>query len=208
MALSSEGKLKNFADEVKSDAKQICDQIRQQTKTELHEKTKEGKEKILAGSREYILQETEKMKREKSLEISKANIKARQEYFKYGGELSSKIFEAVRKKLEIFKKSGAYGDYLLQCCKNVMEKNKTDLAVFYMREDGEIMTKKVKAELEKSFGPDSAEFMEDETIKTGGLRFFDRAKNILINDVFDEKTERAKELLNSIISPHFTSINN
>jgi len=206
MALSSEGKLKNFADEVKSDAKQICDQIKQQTKTELHEKTKEGKEKILAESREYILQETGKIKREKSLEISKADIKARQEYFKYGGELSSKIFEAARKKLEVFKKSGAYGDYLLQCCKNVMEKTGGGLSVFYMREDGEIMTDKVKTELEKSFGSGRAEFIEDETIKTGGLRFFDRAKNILINDVFEEKTERAKELLNAIISPHFTSV--
>ena len=206
MALSSEEKLRNFADAVTGDAKQICDQIDEQSKNELQEKTKEGKEKILAETQEYILRETEKIKKEKSLEIAKANMKSKQDYFRFGDEVFSRVFEDVRKKLADFMESGAYGDYLLQCCKNVMEKAGTDIGIFHMPKDGPAMAGKVKAELEKSFDASKLEFIDDETIQGGGLRFFDHAKNVLVNDVFEEKMERAKELLNSIISPHFTSV--
>ena len=206
MALGSEEKLRNFAGEVTGDAKQICDQMDTQAKKELQEKTREGKEEILAQTQEYILRETEKIKKEKSLEISRANIKSRQDYFKFGDTVSSMVFEAVQKKLEAFMESEAYAGYLLQSCKNIIEKAGTGLGIFYMPKDEPIMAGKVKPELEKSFDIAETEFIRDETIKTGGLRFFDHAKNVLINDVFEEKAERAKELLNSIISPHFTSV--
>ncbi|MCL1793830.1 MAG: V-type ATP synthase subunit E family protein [Oscillospiraceae bacterium] len=205
MALSSGDKLKNFAEAVTGDAKQICGQIEQQAKKELQEKTKAGKAKILAETQEYIHRETEKIKKEKSLEISKANIKARQEYFKYGDAVSSQVFLSVQKKLSAFIKSGSYTDYLLQSCKNVLEKTGADVGIFYMPDDEKTM-ETVKAELENGFDLAKTEFIKDETIKGGGLRFFDHAKNVLINDVFEEKTERAKELLNFIISPHFTSV--
>ena len=205
MALSSEEKLKNFAGEVTGEAKQICDQLEIQAKKELQDKTKEGKTQIASQAQEYILRETEKIKKEKALEIAKANIKSRQDYFKFGGEISSRVFGAVQKKLVDFMESEAYGAYLLQCCKNVMEKAGTDLGIFYMPKDEHIIAGKVRAGLEKSFDMAKTEFIKDETIKTGGLRFFDHAKNVLINDVFEEKEERAKELLNSVISPHFVS---
>jgi vacuolar-type H+-ATPase subunit E/Vma4 len=159
----------------------------------------------LAETQEYIHRETEKIKKEKSLEISKANIKARQEYFKYGDAVSSQVFLSVQKKLSAFIKSGSYTDYLLQSCKNVLEKTGADVGIFYMPDDEKTM-ETVKAELENGFDLAKTEFIKDETIKGGGLRFFDHAKNVLINDVFEEKTERAKELLNFIISPHFTSV--
>ena len=203
MAKSTEEKLKNFAGEVTGEARQICEQIDGQAQNELQEKTKEGKEKILSESREYILIETERIKKEKSLEISKANIKSKQDYFKYGDEVSSRVFERVQKKLAAFMESEAYASYLLECCKKEMEKTE-ELRIYYMPEDEKTITEKVKPEL--GFDTAKTEFIKDETIKMGGLRFFDPAKNTLINEAFDQKTERAKELLNSIVSPHFTSV--
>ena len=205
MALSSEEKLKNFADEVTSDAKQISGEIEKETKLALQQQTSEGRKKIFAQTQGYISQETEKIKKEKALEISRANIKARQDYFKFGDSVSSQVFETVKKKLVAFMESESYGAYLSQSCKNVMERAGTDLGIFYMPKDEELIEKKVKPSLSGSFDLGKTEFIKDETIKIGGLRFFDRAKNILINDAFEEKAERAKELLNAIISPKFTA---
>jgi len=208
MPLNSEDKLKNFANEAMSDAKQISEEIERQTKYDFQEKTKDGRKKILAQMQSYIGQETEKIKKEKSLEASQANVKTRQDYFKYSDTISSRVFELVGARLKKFmeSESGDYEAYLFQSCKNVMEKTGTDIGIFYMPEDEGIMTGKVKNKLGGLFDISQVEFIKDETIKIGGLRFFDHAKNILINDVFDEKTERAKELLNSIIGPQFTSV--
>jgi len=206
--LSSEEKLKNFANEAKNDAKQISEEIERRTKLEFQEKTKDGKKKILAQMQSYIQQETDKIKKEKSLEISQANVKTRQDYFRYADTISSRVFESVNAKLKNFMESNPeeYEDYLFQSCKNVIEKTGTDIGIFYMPEDEEIMTVKIKNKLNGLSDMSQIEFIKDETIKIGGLRFFDHMKNILINDVFDEKLERAKELLNSIIGPHFTSV--
>jgi vacuolar-type H+-ATPase subunit E/Vma4 len=199
VALSREEKLKNFASEVTNEARLICEQTENQVKAELEQKTKEGKDEIFARTQDYILSETEKIKKENSLEISKANILARQDYFKYGDEVSSKVFGEVRKKLAAFAASDRYFDYLLQSCRNVTEKT-AGIDIYYMPEDEPLI-----AGLEKRSDFGGAKFIKDDTIKSGGLRFFDRAKNRLINDGFEEKIERAKQLLNLIISPHFTS---
>ncbi|MCL1859589.1 MAG: V-type ATP synthase subunit E family protein [Oscillospiraceae bacterium] len=206
MPLSAEEKLDNFAKEAITDAKHISQEIDRQTKFEFQEKTKDGRKKIFAQTQDYIQKETEKIKKEKSMETSQANIKTRQDYFKYADSISSRVFESVNTKLKNFTESNDYEDYLFQSCKNVIEKNGVTLGIFYMPGDEEIMTVKIKNKLDGLFDISQVEFIKDETIKTGGLRFFDHVKNILINDVFDEKTERAKELLNSIIGPHFTAV--
>ena len=208
MPLNSDEKLKNFAHEAMDDAKHISDEIERQTKREFHEKTKDGRKKILAQIQSHIQSETEKIKKEKSLEISQINVKTRQDYFKYSDTISSRVFESVNEKLENFMESKPenYENYLFCSCKNVIEKTGTDIGIFYMPKDEEIMTVNVRNRLEGLFDISRVEFIKDETIKIGGLRFFDHIKNILINDVFDEKTDRAKELLNSIIGPQFTSV--
>lgn len=206
MALSDEEKLKNFENEAMNDAKRASEEIERRTKLEFQEKTKDGRKKIFAQSQNYIQNETEKIKKEKSLEISQANIKARQDYFKYSDTISSRVCESVDEKLADFMKSGDYENYLFLSCKNVIEKTGTDIGIFYMPGDEEIMTGIIKNKLAEIFDMSQIEFIKDETIKIGSLRFFDHARNILINDVFDEKKERAKELLNSIIGPQFTAV--
>ena len=207
MALNSEEeKLENFADEAMSDAKKISGEIEETTKREFQEKLKDGEKKIVAQMNSYIQHESEKIKKEKSLEISQAEIKTKQDYFRYIHCVASNVLETVYEKIKDFKKSGEYINYLFECCKNVMEKTGADIDVFYMPDDEEFMTSKVRERLSGIFDLSGTEFKTDETIKTGGLRFFDRGKNIFINDVFDEKTERAKELLYSEIGPQFTGV--
>ena len=105
-----------------------------------------------------------------------------------------------------FTDSGEYAPYLFACCKNVMEKVGTDIDIFYRPSDEGVISAQVKNRLAASFDISQAAFMPDETIKTGGLRFFCREKNVFINEVFEEKTERAKELLHSIIGPLFAGV--
>jgi len=208
MALSSDEKLKNFAGEAMNEAKKISGEIREQNEREMREKTDEGEKRINAKINNYIRHETETIKKEKSLEISQAEIRAKQEYFKYIDSVSTRVFEAVAAKLKDFAGSGEYTDYLTDCCINVMEKTGTSIAVSYMPQDEETVAGTVKNILRKKIAGDisRAEFIRDEAIKSGGLRFFDRAKNLFVNDVFDEKTARARELLHAIIGPYFTGV--
>ena len=205
MALSNEQKLRNFAGEAMNDAKQISAEIEIRTKQEFQEKLDDGDKKLLGQMYSYIRHEIEKIKKEKSLEISQASIKSKQDYFKYGDSVSLRVFEIVADKLKKFMESGDYAEYLFESCKNIIKKSGTDIDILYMPNDEEIVTVEIKNRLNGLFDISQVEFIKDETIKTGGLRFFDRAKHILINDIFDEKTERAKELLNSIIGPRFMS---
>ena len=208
MALSSDEKLKNFAGEAMNEAKKISGEIREQNERDMREKSEEGEKKIDAKINNYIRHETETIKKEKSLEISQAEIKAKQEYFKYIDSVSSRVFEAVAEKLKDFARSGEYIDYLTRCCVNVMEKTGTAIDVSYMPGDEATVAETVKNILRKKISGDIslAEFVKDEAIKSGGLRFFDREKNLFVNDVFDEKTVRARELLHAIIGPYFTGV--
>jgi len=206
MALSSDEKLKNFAGEAMNEAKKISGEIQEQNNRELREKLEEGEKKIDAKTGGYIRNETERIKKEQSLEISQAEIKTRQEYFKYIDSVSSRVFEAAAKKLGEFIGSDAYADYLARCCVNVMTKTGPGIDVLYMPGDEALMAGTVKDRLAGLFDLAQTGFLKDETIKTGGLRFFDRGKNLFVNDVFDEKTERAKELLHDIIGPQFTGV--
>ena len=210
MALSSDEKLRNFAGEAINDAKQISEEMERQTKHDFNEKIRDGKKQILTRMQNYVQQETEKIKKEKSLEISQANVKTRQDYFKYTDTISSQVSQSVhselRKFMESSGKSGGYELYLFQSCKNIMENSGNKISVFYSPKDESVTTVNVKNKLEEIFDISRIEFVKDETIKTGGLRFYDHVKNILINDAFEEKAERAKELLNSIIGPQFSSV--
>jgi len=207
LALSSDEKLKNFAGEAMNEAKKISGEIKEQNEREMREKSEEGEKKINAKINNYIRHETETIKKEKSLEISQAEIKAKQEYFKYIDSVSSRVFESVAAKLRDFAGSAEYIDYLTRCCVNVMEKTGTAIEVSYMPKDEETVAGTVKSNLEKISGDISrAEFVKDEAIKSGGLRFFEREKNLFVNDVFDEKAERARELLHAIIGPYFTGV--
>ena len=206
MALSGEDKLKKFATEVTNEARQISGQIEAQTSSELEEKTKSGKEQILAWAKDYIEQETQKIKKEASLEISRANINSKHDYFKYIDSVCQEVFDAVKQKLDEFAKSEDYVSYLFLCCKNVIENLGTNIGIFYMPEDERLVTEKIKGELSNLFELGSAEFIKDSTIRLGGLRFFDHEKNILINEVFEDKAERAVEMFYSLASPKFTSV--
>jgi vacuolar-type H+-ATPase subunit E/Vma4 len=209
VALSPEdkNKLEYFTQEAMNDAKTISDEIEEKTEREFQEKIDEGEKKILAEINNFIQQETEKIKKEKVLEVSQANVKSRKDYFKYGDAVELRVMDIVSEKLKSFIASESYGEYLFESCKNIIEKTGTDIDILYMPGDEELVTVKVRTRLENS-GKDISrvKFKKDAAIKVGGLRFYDHTRNIIISGVFDEKTERAKELLNSIIGPKFMAV--
>ena len=208
MPFTDEEKLQNLAAEAMNDAAKICEEIKENVKTEFQEKLEAGEKKLLSDIYNYIQTEIEKIRREKSLEISQANIKSRQEYFKYSHTISQRVFEQINLRLKDFLSSEDYEKYLIDSCKNIIQKSgsenedEAEIDILYMPRDEELINK-IKSKIK--FG-EKTQFKKDEFIDVGGLRFFNRKKNILINDIFDEKMERAKELLSSLIGPQFTAI--
>jgi len=202
MVLTDEEKLQNLADEAMNDAKKVSGEIQEKTNREFEEKVDDGEKKLLYEIYNYIQNEIDKIRKQKSLEVSRVNIKAQQEYFKYGDAIQEQVFGNVKRRIKSFTESTDYETYLLESCKNVIGKSGTELDILYMPKDEKVINN-VKSRLQSAGG---INFKPDESISFGGLKFFSRSRNILINDAFDEKMERAKELLSSLIGPKFTAI--
>lgn len=206
MALSGEDKLKNFADEAMGEARKISGEIETRIKSELTKKLKEGEQKIASRINADIRHETENIKIEQGLAVSQAEIRAKQDYFKYIDSVSERVLFLAAKKAEEFAGSEKYSDYLFECCKNAMQRLGADIDIFYKPGDGGLMVSRIKDRLGISFDLSHTAFISDETIKTGGLRFFCRAKGVFVNDAFEEKTERAKGPLHSVIGKLFSEV--
>ena len=206
MALTGEEKLKNFAAEAMGEAKKISGEIEARTKSELNEKLSEGQTKINERINGHIRHETEKIKKEQSLAASQAEIRTKHDYLKYIDSISEKTLGLAAEKLKDFANSEKYPDYLFECCSNVLQKFGPDMDIFYRPSDEEIMISQIKKRLGALFTLSGTVFIADKTIKKGGLKFLHRDENVFINDAFEEKTERAKKLLHSMIGQLFAEV--
>ena len=205
MALTNEEKLKKFEDETMSDALKICDEIKEKTKLDFQEKLNAGDKQILSEIYDFMQNSIGEIRKEKSLEISHAGIEYWHEYLKYSDTIFAGILEKVREKLNKFLLSDEYFDYLKNSCINVINKIGAQIDILYMKRDENIILK-LKAQLPNDAGA-AINFIADEEIKIGGLRFRDKTTNILINDILDEKFARSKELLTEFIGLLFKEAN-
>ena len=210
MALTDEEKLQNLEAEAVSDAKKISGEIQENTKREFEEKVEDGEKKLLADIYAYIQNEINQIRREKNLEISRVNIETQHEYFRYGDAAPERVFENVRQRLKTFTESKDYETYLLESCRNVIQKSGSELDIMYMPKDEKIINN-IKNQIQSSnninnININNINFKADAGITLGGLKFFNKSKNIMVNDAFDEKMQRAKELLSSLMGPQFTAI--
>lgn len=194
MALTNDEKLKNFEYEAMTDAQRVCDEIKATTKQELQDKIDAGEKQILADIYEFMQDTIGKIRKEKSLEISRAGIDYRHEYLRYSDTMFVGIFEKVDERLKMFLASDEYFKYLKTSCINIIDKLGEKINILYKPGDEDLIIK-----LKSQINSEDVNFIPDEDIKVGGLRFRDIEKNILINDILDEKIARSKEMLTASI---------
>ncbi|GHV14972.1 hypothetical protein FACS1894219_11560 [Clostridia bacterium] len=207
MALSEEDKLKNFASDAISEARQISEEIEKKTASDMKKLVESGKKKIDAQTNLYIKKETEKIIHETSLEVSSADIRVHQEFLRKSDELVTRVLGEVEKKLADFVKSKAYTEYLIASCKNVLRRVSKGVVILYKPDEKAIIDAFVVPAIrdfiaqETKLSADTVTFQADSTITLCGLRFLETGRNILINDAIDEKLIRARDELTAMIAP-------
>lgn len=197
MAITNDDKLQQFENETMNDAQKVCDEIKEKIKLEFQEKLEAGETKLLNEFYELVQSSVKEVRKEKSLEISNASIKYWHEYLKYSDAIFTGILDKVREKLNKFVLSAEYADYLKKSCIHVIDKLGSQIEILYMSRDKKIIDE-IKSQLPDNVGTE-INFIADEEIKIGGLRFRNMKNNVLINDILDEKIARSKEMLTEAI---------
>ena len=205
MAMTNEEKLVRFENEAMGDAQKACDEIREKIKSEFQTKVEAGEKKLFGEFDDFVQSAAEEIRKEKSMEISHASIEYWHEYLKYSDTIFSGIIDKVRDKIEKFLVSDGYVDYLKSSCVNIIDRFGVQIEILYMPRDEKIISE-LKSQLSANIGAE-LNFIVDEEIKIGGLRFRDTSVNILINDSLDEKIARSGELLTTAIGLLFKEAN-
>ena len=137
-------------------------------------------------AREEINAETEKLKREANKTLSAEQLSIKRTLSEKNEELKNQLFEEVRKKMEDFKKTEEYKNYLKTKIREAVSFASGDALQFYLDPSDE----EYRKELEEEF---SISMLVSETPFTGGIRAVIPEKNILIDNSFDSLISEEQE---------------
>ncbi len=137
-------------------------------------------------AREEINAETEKLKREANKTLSAEQLSIKRTLSEKNEELKHQLFEEVRKKMEDFKKTEEYKNYLKTKIREAVSFASGDALQFYLDPSDE----EYRKELEEEF---SISMLVSETPFTGGIRAVIPEKNILIDNSFDSLISEEQE---------------
>lgn len=204
MAITDDQKLDNFDAETMGEAEEIKKSILSQTEEEKKAKLRDGEDEIIRELQIETQNQTESLRKENDLKVSRHMIKLRQEYLKLRDEILTKVNGEVKKKIIEFTSGGGYTDYLYELTVRAVSVTGAECDVYYGTADF-LRAEEVKTRLinEKPFDYAELNFIEDKTIKFGGFKFHERKRGILLNETLDVNLERSHETLNVIMGPYF-----
>lgn len=184
--LTTEEKLQHFYDaSIESAAKEAAT-ITKEHQDALDKTFLEHKETKERQAMAQIKTETDRIKREINKVVSARQIETRRIISAKKDELEAVIFEDIEKRLEIFKKSPEYIEYLTKHIQEAIDFAQKDEMVVYIDPSDEACI----PELEKRFG--FAPKISRESWM-GGMRAVIRSKNILIDNSFATLLQDAKD---------------
>lgn len=187
--MTTEEKLQHFYDvsmeSAREEARKALEEYKQ-TLDKMFEEHKEEKEK----SAELRLKlETENAKREINKALSAEQLHIKRKLSKKQQELREKIFIDLQAKLEIFRVSSDYPQWLEKKIKEAQDVAGADEIQIYLAKADEELKEKIEAETGLSIQISEEPFM-------GGMRAVIPAKNILIDQTFLTMFESEKEEFN------------
>lgn len=187
--MTTEEKLQHFYDVSMESAKEEAQKALEEYRKALDDMFEEHKEEKERSAKQRLKLETENAKREINKALSAEQLHIKRKLSKKQQELREKIFVDLQAKLEIFRKSSDYPQWLEKKIKEAQKIAGTDEIQIYLSKIDENLKESIEAETGLSIQLSDEPFM-------GGMRAVIPAKNILIDQTFLTMFESEKEEFN------------
>lgn len=187
--MTTEEKLQHFYDVSMESAKEEAQKALEEYRKTLDDMFEEHKKEKEKNAKLRLKLETENAKREINKALSAEQLHIKRKLSKKQQELREKIFIDLQAKLEIFRKSSDYPQWLEEKIKGAQNIAGTDEIQIYLAKVDEELKEKIEAETGLSIQLSEEPFM-------GGMRAVIPAKNILIDQTFLTMFESEKEEFN------------
>ena len=185
--MTTEEKLQHFYDVSMESAREEAQKALEEYRRALDDMFEEHKKEKSAELRLKL--ETENAKREINKALSAEQLHIKRKLSKKQQELREKIFIDLQAKLEIFRKSSDYPQWLEEKIKEAQNIADSDEIQIYLSKIDENLKESIEAETGISIQLSEEPFM-------GGMRAVIPAKNILIDQTFLTMFESEKEEFN------------
>lgn len=187
--MTTEEKLQHFYDVSMESAREEAQKALEEYRRALDDMFEEHKKEKEKSAELRLKLETENAKREINKALSAEQLHIKRKLSKKQQELREKIFIDLQAKLEIFRKSSDYPQWLEEKIKEAQNNADSDEIQIYLSKIDENLKESIEAETGISIQLSEEPFM-------GGMRAVIPAKNILIDQTFLTMFESEKEEFN------------
>lgn len=187
--MTTEEKLQHFYDVSMESAREEAQKALEEYRRALDDMFEEHKKEKEKSAELRLKLETENAKREINKALSAEQLHIKRKLSKKQQELREKIFIDLQAKLEIFRKSSDYPQWLEEKIKEAQNIAASDEIQIYLSKIDENLKESIEAETGISIQLSEEPFM-------GGMRAVIPAKNILIDQTFLTMFESEKEEFN------------
>ena len=187
--MTTEEKLQHFYDVSMESAREEAQKALEEYRRALDDMFEEHKKEKEKSVELRLKLETENAKREINKALSAEQLHIKRKLSKKQQELREKIFIDLQAKLEIFRKSSDYPQWLEEKIKEAQNIANADEIQIYLSKIDENLKESIEAETGLSIQLSEEPFM-------GGMRAVIPAKNILIDQTFLTMFESEKEEFN------------
>ena len=187
--MTTEEKLQHFYDVSMESAREEAQKALEEYRRALDDMFEEHKKEKEKSAELRLKLETENAKREINKALSAEQLHIKRKLSKKQQELREKIFIDLQAKLEIFRKSSDYPQWLKEKIKEAQNIADSDEIQIYLSKIDENLKESIEAETVISIQLSEEPFM-------GGMRAVIPAKNILIDQTFLTMFESEKEEFN------------
>lgn len=184
--MTTEEKLQNFHNHSIESANAEAERMITEHQAALDKLFEEHKNLRRQQSKDEILAETEKLKREANKTLSTEQISIKRTLSKKNSELKAKLFAEVRQKMAAFKTTEAYKEYLKTKIREAVAFAGNDTLRMYLDPSDEGLKEELAQEL-------NVTLTTSEILFFGGMRAVIPEKNILIDNSFDSLIREEQE---------------
>ena len=184
--MTTEEKLQHFYEASVQSAAKEAEKMKKEHRAALDQMYREHKETVERQARSRLQAESDKLKREINKTVSARQLEFKREYSAKTEEIKSRLFAEVEEKLERFKTTPEYFDYLCRKIREALDFAGDDALTVYIDPADQALIPRISEKL--GFTPSvSAQAWK------GGMRAVIRSKNILIDSSFATLLDEARE---------------